>query len=136
MLNPRIAMVLAIPLHRHLGVEFISAEAGKSLLALPVAPHCENAVGVLHGGILYALSDVASYVALVGMLSAEEDGVTHDIHVSVMRPAPAGTRVLFHAEVRRKGRSLAFIDVEARSDETLIACARVTKSLVPIAKAQ
>lgn len=129
-MNPRVALVFQIPLHRALGLELLAAEPGKSRLALNVTPACENAVGVLHGGLVYAIADVASYVALVGMLDPEQDGTTHDIHVSVMRPAPAGSRVVFEAEVRRKGRTLAFVDVEASIDGKLVASARVTKSIV------
>ena len=61
-MNPRVALVFQIPLHRALGLELLEAEPGKSRLALNVTPDCENAVGVLHGGLVYAIADVASYV--------------------------------------------------------------------------
>ena len=118
------------PLHKHLGVIAISAE---DLAANLSAVVCENAVnpsGFYHGGVVYTLCDVCAYAAVLSSLPLDNDAVTHDIHVSMLRPAREGERIEYKARIRKLGRSLCFIDVDVSCDDRLIATARVTKTIV------
>jgi uncharacterized protein (TIGR00369 family) len=116
-------------LHQHLGLRLLEAQDGRSALELPVSSAVANPMNVLHGGILYTVCDVAAYAALVTLLRDDQGAVTHDLHVSCMRPAPFGSLVRVEGQVVKLGRSLAFLDAKATLGDTLIATARVTKSI-------
>lgn len=128
--HPQLDVVESLPYHRYLGIGPVSAEAGRASFELVVAEHCANAFGVLHGGIVASLCDVAAYCALVSTLPADGVAATHDLHMSVMRPSFVGHRVRFEGEVVQKGRSLAFLEARASDGGRLLATARVTKTLL------
>jgi acyl-coenzyme A thioesterase PaaI-like protein len=52
-----------IPFIKDLGVEFLSAENGRAVVALDLAPRHLNSWSVAHGGVLMTLLDVAMAVA-------------------------------------------------------------------------
>lgn len=132
MSHPHLAAVTELPLHQHLGLRLIEAAAGRSKLELTVSTANANVNGVLHGGVIHAICDVAAYAALLSLLADHETAVTHDLHVSCMRPAPMGSVVRVEANVVKKGRTLAFTDATASIEGKLVATARVTKSVVPL----
>lgn len=119
-----------LPYHRYLGLDIQHAEAGRSRVVLQVHAQNQNMLNVLHGGVICSVLDVAAYAALISVLAPDQAGVTHDIHVSMLRPATSGTTVVFEGEVVRSGKSLAFVDARATIDGQLIASARITKSLI------
>lgn len=119
------------PLHAMLGFELDRAAEGRATAHVSVGPTVTNVAGVLHGGVLYAVMDVAAFCAAVTVLPADTNAATHDLHVSVLRPSPAGATVALSAEVRKMGKRLMFVDVEAAIDGQVVALARVTKSMIP-----
>lgn len=129
-MDQRLEQVIAHPLHQHLGIETIESENGKARFAITVGNNAVNPAGVFHGGVLYLLCDVCAYAGLLSRLHAQTEAVTHDIHVSVMRPARAGETVVFESNPIRVGRRIAFIDVSVYVEQRLIATARVTKTLL------
>lgn len=131
-MSDRLAALRALPLHQDLGVTSIEAADDSAMLHFTVNSYTVNPAGALHGGGLYTLCDVAAYAALLPQLPMDREAVTHDLHVSVMRAAGEGEKVAVEAHVRRLGRSIAFIDVEARAGERLLATARVTKTLISL----
>ena len=126
----RVAGVLAIPLHRFLGVELLDVGDPAAGIAFPVEQAAQNQVGVLHGGVVTALLDVASYLALSPYLGPDEHAVTHDLAVQLLRPVPGGKRVEVRGSVLRRGRAVAFLRADAMVDGRLVAAAQVTKTLV------
>ena len=122
--------VMDHPLHRAMGVERIEAAAGRSRIEIDVGPSMVNAAGMFLGGNVYTICDMACYAALLSELPEGENAVTHDIHVSLMRGAKAGDRVVFSGRVIRRGRSIAFLEAEARVGEDVVARATVTKSIL------
>lgn len=76
------------------------------------------------------MSDVCAYAALLSRMDDETEAVTHDIQVSVMRPAALGDIVTFSADVTKPGRRISFMDVRVTVADKLIATARVTKSMI------
>lgn len=129
--------VFTLPFHRFCGVELVHQEPGKSVVRIPIDENTGNVNGVLHGGILYAVIDVAAFLALVPLFAPGEMAVSHDVHVSVMRPVPKGATLELRAEVRRRGRGIAFMQVEAwnvtATPPVLAATGSVTKSFVSTA---
>lgn len=129
-LAARAQTVLRIPLHRFLGVRLIDPDDPPAGITFPAAEAALNNVGVLHGGVVTALLDVASYLALLPSLAAGEHAVTHDLAVSLMRPVAAHARVHVRGELVRKGRAVAFLRAEATVDGRPVASAQVTKTVL------
>ena len=125
--------VLQHPFIRFAGLQLVSQSPGKAVTRFAVNGNAVNMSEDLHSGLLYGLMDATSFLALITVLKPEELAVTHDLHVSVMRPAPRGMEVELHADVIRRGTRLAFLRCEAwrvgQHDTRLIATAKVTKSL-------
>jgi uncharacterized protein (TIGR00369 family) len=128
--HPHLVELCNVPYHRYLGLSLSHAEAGRSRVLMQVNAQNANVLGVLHGGAICSVLDVAAYAALISLLDPSESAVTHDIHVSMMRPARPGSELVFEGEVVRKGRTVAFVDARAMVADRLIASARVTKSIV------
>lgn len=126
----RIEAVLAIPLHRFLGVELLDVDDPAAGIAFLVDEAAQNQVGVLHGGVVAALLDVASYLALSAHLGRDEHAVTHDLAVQLLRPVSGGSRVEVRGTVLRRGRAVAFLRADATVDGRVVAAAQVTKTVV------
>lgn len=121
----------AFPLHAQFGFTIVEHGEGTCHARVTVdEPHL-NIGGVVHGGVMYLLLDVAAYCAAVTVMPAGMNATTHDLHVSMLRPARKGQVLELVSTVRKLGRTLCFIDVEAHADSKLVASARVTKSLIP-----
>lgn len=129
-MTSRLDRIAAHPLHRQLGITDVRSADGHGAFAITVDEHSLNPAGMLHGGVLYLLCDVCAYVGLVSQLDNATEAVTHDLHVSVMRPARRGDRLDLRSHVVRLGRRIAFIDVAACVAAQSIATARVTKTLL------
>jgi len=129
-MTDRITPIKNHPLHIHLGVQDISSEAGNGTLKAIVNPNTLNPSGYYHGGIMYTLCDCCAYSGVLSILESNEEAVTHDIHISVLRPGKLNDKVIYQSKLVKRGRTLCFIDVEARIEGKLIATARVTKSIV------
>lgn len=130
MTNPRLAAVIAHPYHQYLGLSAFESDDGSGSLRLTVTDNLVNPAGVLHGGVVYSVLDVVAYTALSSVLADDQEAATHDIHVSVMRPAKAGDVLEFTAQVEKLGRSLAFIQSSASVNGKTVASARITKSIL------
>ena len=127
-------VVLATPFHRYCSLELVSQEPGAAVCRIPVDDATANVNGVLHGGIVHAFIDVAAFLGLVPLFGPGETAVTHDIHVSVLKPAPRGSIVEFRSRVLRRGKNVAFIRTDAYAitgqGESYVATGTVTKSFV------
>lgn len=132
-LDPRVAGVLAIPLHGYLGLELTDPANPAAGVAFTVGEPSVNNNGVLHGGVVTAVLDVASYLATLPTLGQGENAVTHDLSASLLRAVDAGARVAVAGEVLRRGRRLVFVRAEARCEGRLVAVGQVTKSVVAAA---
>ena len=126
----RVQGVLDIPLHRFLSVSLLDEDDPSAGIAFPVDTAAQNQVGLLHGGVVTTLLDVASYLALLPDLGDGEHAVTHDMSVQLLRPVPGGSRVEVRGTVLRRGRAVAFLRAEAVADGQVVAAAQVTKTLV------
>ena len=122
--------ILEIPLHRFLGVALLDEADPYAGICFPVTANAQNNVGILHGGVVAALLDVASYLALLPELEPGQSAVTHDMTVSLLRAVAAGSRVELRGTVLRRGRTLAFLRAEATVDGGAVAVAQVTKSIL------
>ncbi|MCA1711343.1 MAG: PaaI family thioesterase [Actinobacteria bacterium] len=131
-LPPRIASVLDIALHRFLGVTLLDETDPRAGITFNVGQAALNNGGVLHGGIVTAMVDVACYLAILPDLADNENVVTHDLTVSLMRPVPAGSDVHVRGTVLRRGRAVVFLRAEAMVGDVVVAAGQVTKTVVTL----
>ena len=116
-----------IPFVKDLGVEFISAENGRAVLALNLAPRHLNSWAVAHGGVLMTLLDVAMAVAGRSLDPTAGAGVTVEMKTNFLQPANAGTRLLATAQAYHRSGAMVFCDGEVRdAEQRLIAKAMGT----------
>jgi acyl-CoA thioesterase len=116
-----------IPFIKDLGVEFVSADNGRAVVALDLAPRHLNSWSVAHGGVLMTLLDVAMAVAGRSLDPAAGGGVTLEMKTSFLQPAIAGSRVIASAQAFHRTNTLAFCEGEVRdTDQRLIAKAMGT----------
>ena len=116
-----------IPFIKDLGVEFVSADNGRAVVALDLAPRHLNSWSVAHGGVLMTLLDVAMAVAGRSLDPGAGGGVTLEMKTSFLQPANAGTRVIASAQAFHRTNTLAFCEGEVRdTDQRLIAKAMGT----------
>jgi acyl-CoA thioesterase len=121
-MNPSNSFRDNIPFVRDLGVEFVSAENGRAVLALDLVPRHLNSWSVAHGGVLMTLLDVAMAVAGRSLDAFAGGGVTVEMKTNFLQPANAGTRIIASAHAYHRSGSMAFCDGEVRDlEERLIA---------------
>jgi len=126
-----LALMDTFPLHQRLGFELVDAGDGRCEARVTAGPDVLNAGGVLHGGVLYAVLDVAAFCAAISVTPPGVNAVTCDLHVQALRATPPGAVLALTAQVRKLGKRLVFVDAEATLDGQVVALARVTKSLIP-----
>jgi acyl-CoA thioesterase len=115
--NPANAFRNDIPFIKDLGVEFVSAENGRAVVALDLAPRHLNSWSVAHGGVLMTLLDVAMAVAGRSLDPTAGGGVTLQMTTSFLQPANAGARLLVSAHAYHRSNAMAFCDGEVRDTE-------------------
>jgi uncharacterized protein (TIGR00369 family) len=101
-----------VPFIRLLGLELLRFEGGEVELAVPPRADLVNHLGMLHGGVVMTLLDVAMAHAV---RSTDADGMAHgpglvtvEMKTSFLRPAVGDVRAL--GRVLRKTSSLAFCE--------------------------
>lgn len=127
--------VLDLPFHKACELALDHFESGRARLAFAVNDFTGNPQGVLHGGILYALMDVACFFALCTQLQREQHAVSVEVNTSVLRAAKKDETVWLESQVDRVGRNLAAMRCEAYAEDAqgtrrLIATGSVTKAIL------
>jgi acyl-CoA thioesterase len=108
------AFRLNVPFINELGVEFISAAEGRSLVALNLEAWHLNSWSVAHGGVLMSLLDVAMAVAGRTLNDGAGGGVTIEMKTSFLQPAKAGSRLLVSGYAYHRSTTMAFCEGEVR----------------------
>ena len=116
-MNPANAFRNDIPFIKDMGVEFVSAENGRAVVALDLAPRHLNSWSVAHGGVLMTLLDVAMAVAGRSLDPAAGGGITLEMTTSFLQPAHAATRLIVSAHAYHRSNTMAFCDGEVRDTE-------------------
>ena len=125
-------LISAVPFAREIGMRLISAEKGAALLAVPYDQRLvgDPETGVLHGGVISALLDMACGLAVLSAPDGSPNTATLDLRIDYMRPATAGRTVLASAECYRMTRSIAFVRALAYHDEPGHAVASASASFI------
>jgi uncharacterized protein (TIGR00369 family) len=75
----------AQPYTQDLGAELLEASPGLVVVALDLAPRHMQQHGVVHGGVLSAMADIA--LAFAGGLAMDSDAMTSEFKINYLRPA-------------------------------------------------
>jgi uncharacterized protein (TIGR00369 family) len=115
-----------IPFLAHLNMVTDDLGEGSAKLSLAVAPHLTNSFGTVHGGVIMSLLDVALCTAARTLHPQSSGVITVDMSTSFIGGG-AGEALLAEARVLKNGRSLCFVEGEARNpDGSLVAKAIAT----------
>jgi len=97
-----------------LGIRLTRFEPGHAVTEMDIRPeHHHNGMGMLHGGVIFTLADVAFAAAAN---AAEYNAVGVSCQISYLRAARAG-RVVATARVRGESRRLGHYEVEVRDEQ-------------------
>ena len=110
-----------IPHAAAIGMQLVSRGRRRCVVRVPYAPHLvgDPDTGVIHGGVITAVLDNASGLAV----RSEPDGhegqamATLDLRIDYMRPAEPGKDLYTEAECYRATANIAFVRATAYQDD-------------------
>jgi len=115
-----------IPFVMHLKIVTEELGEGTARLSLPVEPQLTNSLGTVHGGVIVSLLDVALCTAARTLHPESVGVITIDLSTSFIGGG-SGARLLAEARVLKDGRSMSFVEGEAKNaDGSLVAKAIAT----------
>lgn len=120
----------SVPFHRYIGVKLVDPDQRHLGCTFVVTPAIEGREGRLNGGALSVILDAVAYLALEPSLAENEDAVSHDLHISMLRSVATGETVHLKGELVQRGKRVAFVNAEARVEGRLVATARITKTIL------
>ena len=110
-----------IPFVSHLKILTEALGEGTARLSLPVEPHLKNSLGTVHGGVIMSLLDVALCTAARTLHPESQGVITINLSTSFIGAGDV-ERLLAEARVMKDGRSMSFVEGEARNaDGSLVA---------------
>ncbi|ALL67609.1 Uncharacterized protein K788_0007649 [Paraburkholderia caribensis MBA4] len=120
------------PYQRYCGLELLEQRTGYCKCRFEVTEAIDNLSHTLHGGVIYSMLDVASMLATLPLLAADEYALTNSFSSSLMSATSLRTEVVIEAEVIRSGRNLIFTQSSAwktgpQGKRTQIASAQLSK---------
>ena len=115
-----------IPFVSHLKILTETLGEGSARLSLPIELHLTNSIGTVHGGVIMSLLDVALCTAARTLHPDSLGVITIDMSTSFIGGG-SGARLLAEARVLKDGRSMIFVEGEAKNeDSSLVAKAIAT----------
>jgi uncharacterized protein (TIGR00369 family) len=115
-----------IPFVQHLKIVTEALGQGTARLSLPVETEFTNSLGTVHGGVILSLLDVALCTAARTLHPDSTGVITIDLSTSFIGGG-SGERLFAEARVLKDGRSMSFVEGEARNaDGSLVAKAMAT----------
>ena len=99
---------------------------GRITVRMPVAERNLRPGGTVSGPAMFALADVAVYLALLAMIGPQALAATTNASIDFLRKPTAGSDLLAEARLLKLGRVLAVGDVLIRPEGSAEAVARAT----------
>ena len=99
-----------------LGMEIIEIKKGWAKIRLPFSEKLANGIGVVHGGAIFSPADSAVGMALIGLVSKNENISTLEMKINYLRPLTAGD-IIAEAKIVHKGSMTAIGDVEVKDEK-------------------
>ncbi|HWI39677.1 MAG TPA: PaaI family thioesterase [Burkholderiales bacterium] len=124
-----------IPFLTHLKILTETLGKGTATLSLPVEKHLTNSLGTVHGGVIMSLLDVALCTAARTLHPESVGVITINLTTSFIG-AGSGSKLLADARVMKDGKSMSFVEAEAKNaDGSLVAKAVATVRVLKKEKA-
>jgi len=105
-----------IPFVAHLHILTETLGQGTAHLSVPVEPHLTNSLGTVHGGVIMSLLDVALCTAARTLHPESVGVITINMSTSFIGGGK-GAKLLADARVLKDGRSMSFVEAEAKNDD-------------------
>jgi uncharacterized protein (TIGR00369 family) len=105
-----------IPFVSHLRILTETLGNGTAQLSVPVEPHLTNSLGTVHGGVIMSLLDVALCTAARTLHPESVGVITINMSTSFIGGGK-GAKLLADARVLKDGRSMSFVEAEAKNDD-------------------
>ena len=105
-----------IPFVQHLGLTTEALGEGTARLSMPLPAHFTNSFGTAHGGVIMSLLDVALCTAARTLHPDSIGVVTIDMSTSFIGGGN-GSSLIAEARVLKNGRSMIFVEGEAKNDD-------------------
>ncbi len=117
--------ILKDPFARKLGARFEAIRPGYSRISLTVEDDMVNFQGATHGGLIFALADMA--FAAAGN-SHGQTAVALNCNITYLQPSRPGDQLVAEArEIQAAGRTAIYaITVREAASDTLLACKQAT----------
>jgi uncharacterized protein (TIGR00369 family) len=125
------AVTVGSPVARSMGVELTSLEVDVVTLRLPYADDLATTPGIVHGGVIAALIDIAGATCSASGI-APDDGATGGAtsHLSVTYLAPTRSDMCAEARTVHRSRSTTQTEVRVRDvDGRLVATGQVSSRI-------
>jgi uncharacterized protein (TIGR00369 family) len=115
-----------IPFIQHLKIQTDELGKGSAKLSVPITTELTNSLGTAHGGVIMSLLDVALCTAARTLHPDSIGVITIDLSTSFIGGA-SGKRLVADARVLKDGRSMSFVEAEAKNEDgSLVAKAIAT----------
>ena len=95
---------------KKLGVILVSSKKGYCQLKLKVKPEHLNHGGIVHGGVIATLCDIALAGSLTNSLQKDEWCVTAELNIYFLSPAFPKDILFAYGKLIRRGNTLAFVE--------------------------
>jgi uncharacterized protein (TIGR00369 family) len=105
-----------IPFVAHLRILTETLGSGSAQLSVPVEPRLTNSLGTVHGGVIMSLLDVALCTAARTLHPESVGVITINMSTSFIGGGK-GARLLADARVLKDGKSMSFVEAEAKNDD-------------------
>ena len=115
-----------IPFIQHLKIQTDELGKGTARLSVPITKELTNSLGTAHGGVIMSLLDVALCTAARTLHPDSIGVITIDLSTSFIGGATSA-RLVADARVLKDGRSMSFVEAEAKNEDgSLVAKAIAT----------
>ena len=119
-----------IPFIQHLRIHTDELGKGTARLSVALEANLMNSMGNVHGGVIMSLLDVALCTAARTLHPDSVGVVTIDMSTSFIGGG-SGARLLAEARVLKDGRSMSFVEGEAKNEDgSLVAKAVATVRVI------
>lgn len=111
------------PFHAYLGMHLVEHRFNYARLELKRTEHTPTGIGgSVNGGVLATLVDMTAVAAVFAELrDGEQPAGTADLQITYLRQTK-GSTVTSEAQVLKRGRQLATIEVKVRDDSGALCC--------------
>ena len=121
------------PFGELIGLQFSSCEDGFSRCSLDITENLLNPHRVVHGAVIYAMSDTGMGGALYTSLEPEQLCATVEIKINYFKAVSSGT-LICDTKVVHRGKRTAAMESEIRSGDDLVAKSLGTYSIFAVSR--